>query len=386
MSEIPVTACVIGGGIVGSWTALHLVEAGMATTLIEQYPLPHANGSSHGATRAFRFLGDDPLQRLDYSLDRWRRLETQSGETLYLKTGLLNFSPPGDFYLEKHMAALEQARRPCEWLDDTAIADRFPMLEYPPEWGAAWDPNGGILFADQCLAAVQARYLALGGCVVTATAQSVETTGAGVCVPLFSLNGETEVRRFDRAVVCTGPWTAELLPALAPHLRSLLIPVTYWRDPTRSYRAAGGVPILFNARLTGVYALPSCEPHGHVKVLFHGGPEANPDSMDLAALDPYIEKVSRYVKDHLPLLEHRQPALLETCKYTMTPDNEPILDHFADNLVIGCGFSGSGFKHSPATGYMLASLALDRADTLPEGFMARRYALERFAKLEKDSE
>jgi len=35
---------VIGAGIIGSWTALHLAEAGISTTLIEQFPLPHARG------------------------------------------------------------------------------------------------------------------------------------------------------------------------------------------------------------------------------------------------------------------------------------------------------------------------------------------------------
>ena len=62
----------------------------------------------------------------------------------------------------------------------------------------------------------------------------------------------------------------------------------------------------------------------------------------------------------------------------MTPDTEPIIDRLADNLVVGCGFSGSGFKHSPATGWMLAALALDKVKTLPEGFFTDRYALDRF--------
>ena len=104
----------------------------------------------------------------------------------------------------------------------------------------------------------------------------------------------------------------------------------------------------------------------------------DPDSLDLAALEPYIEQVSRYVQRHLPLLEHEQPARLETCRYTVTPDNEPILDYVDENVVVGCGFSGSGFKHSPASGYALAALALKRANDLPKGFTMSRYALERF--------
>ena len=71
--------------------------------------------------------------------------------------------------------------------------------------------------------------------------------------------------------------------------------------------------------------------------------------------------------EHLPLLDHRQPAIQETCMYTMTPDGEPVIDRLPDVIIAGCGFSGSGFKHSPASGRMLAMLALGREEELPAG-------------------
>ena len=380
MKKQSATVSVIGGGIIGSWTALHLVEAGVRTTLFEQFPLPHTRGSSHGLSRAFRLLGELELARLDYSLVRWQSLEKATGETLFVKTGLLNFGPPGDPDLEKHMAVLRDGGRPFEWLESGTIAARYPMLKYSAEWGAAWDPNGGILIAHRCLNAVQSRFLALGGRIVTGRVELVESqVGAGVRIDVRSnTTGNMETLSFDRTVVCAGPWTAKLVPQLSGLLRSLSTPVTYWRDPSGSYSAATGFPILFNARLTGVYGLPSCEYHGLVKMLFHGGPETDPDTRDLVSCKPYVKKVNRYVRDHLPLLDHRKPAILETCMYTLTPDNDPILDRLASDLVVGCGFSGSGFKHSPATGWILAALALEQEDTVPEGFRADRYVMERF--------
>ena len=101
--------CVIGGGIIGSWTALHLAEAGAQTTLIEQFPLPHTRGSSHGLSRAFRFLGELEMGRLDYSLTRWLALQKAIGETLFIKTGLLNFGPPGDPELARYMNVLKDS-------------------------------------------------------------------------------------------------------------------------------------------------------------------------------------------------------------------------------------------------------------------------------------
>lgn len=123
------SVCVIGGGIIGSWTALHLAEAGVHTTLIEQFPLPHTRGSSHGLSRAFRFLGEHELDRLDYALSRWQALEDATGETLFVKTGLLNFGPPEDPDLEHFMEVLRNSERPVEWLDSETIAARFPRKD-----------------------------------------------------------------------------------------------------------------------------------------------------------------------------------------------------------------------------------------------------------------
>ena len=379
MTQDSLAVCVIGGGIIGSWTALHLAEAGVATTLIEQFPLPHTRGSSHGLSRAFRFLGELELGRLDYSLDRWQSLEDLSGTSLFVKTGLMNFGPPGDPDLEKYMAVLRDADRPCEWLDSEVIVTRFPMLSYPEEWGAAWDPNGGILIAHRCLNAVQSRFLALGGRIVTGRVESLQHEGAGVRTEVRSIStGDVASQSFDRAVVCAGPWTGKLLPQLKGLLSSILTPVTYWRDPTGNHSTAKGFPIIFNARLTGIYGLPSYEYPGLVKMLFHGGPETDPDTRDRVSFEPYVEKVSRYVRDHLKLLDHEKPAILESCLYTMSADGNPIIDRLAGNVAVGCGFSGSGFKHSPATGRMLAALVLEQDDDVPEGFRADRYKMGRF--------
>ena len=86
------------------------------------------------------------------------------------------------------------------------------------------------------------------------------------------------------------------------------------------------------------------------------------------------------MEEHLPGLDHSCPAILEKCLYTCTPDSQPIMDTMAaiPGLVIGCGFSGSGFKHSPASGRMLALLALGRESQLPESFQLEKCKLARF--------
>ncbi len=331
-------------------------------------------------SRAFRFLGELEMDRLDYSLSRWRSLEEGAGHPMFVRTGLLNLGPPGDSELERFMAVLRDSERPHEWLGSKELATRFPMLNYPQRWGAAFDPNGGILIAHRCLSAVQSRFAELGGSIVTGHIEAVEPrAGGGVRIAMRSdASGGIEEQHSDRAVICAGPWTGKLLPQLDGLLHCVRTPVTYWSDPTGSYSAASGFPIVFNARLTGVYGLPSYEYPGLAKVLFHGGPISDPDTRDLAAYEPYIRKVRDYVQEHLHLLDGRRPAILESCMYTMSPDSNPIIDRLASDVVVGCGFSGSGFKHAPATGWMLAALALEQDETIPQGFRSDRYTLDRF--------
>ena len=62
----------------------------------------------------------------------------------------------------------------------------------------------------------------------------------------------------------------------------------------------------------------------------------------------------------------------ESCIYTMTPDENPVIDTVPGkkNIVIGVGFSGTGFKLGPVTGGMLADLAMGVVDKQQASILA----------------
>jgi len=124
------------------------------------------------------------------------------------------------------------------------------------------------------------------------------------------------------------------------------------------------------------YAVPAAGGAPGVKVAAHLlGPRVDPRDGPFTGIDPVLEEeAAGYVRDRLPGLD---PAGLapETCLYTMTADEDFVLDR-AGPLVVGGGCSGHAFKFGPLLGEFLADLALGRDIPVPrERFALRRPSL-----------
>ena len=85
-----------------------------------------------------------------------------------------------------------------------------------------------------------------------------------------------------------------------------------------------------------------------------------------------VEAIAAYVERRLPGLRAR-PVAPETCLYTMTPDEDFVVDRVG-TVVVGAGFSGHGFKFAPLIGEALAALAMGEDPGLPPGRFSARGA------------
>jgi sarcosine oxidase subunit beta len=90
----------------------------------------------------------------------------------------------------------------------------------------------------------------------------------------------------------------------------------------------------------------------------------------------YVAEVGAQVADRFPSYASAGLAASWTGVYDVTPDWNPVLGALPEvpGLVVGFGFSGHGFKLSPAVGRVLAQTALG----LPTDVPLAPYALERF--------
>ena len=139
---------VVGAGVMGLASAWALRRAGRDVTVLEQFEVGHDRGSSHGASRIFRFAYDETewVALAQEALPLWRELEQESGTEVLHLTGLLD--------ARDDSAPLRRALEACsaeyELLAPAQVAERFGI---ELEGEVVLELHGGIVRADRALAA-----------------------------------------------------------------------------------------------------------------------------------------------------------------------------------------------------------------------------------------
>jgi sarcosine oxidase len=365
-----VEVAVVGSGLLGSATARALGARGVQAVVLEQFDLGHARGSSHGATRIFRLAYPDPayVQMALSALAAWDRLQDDAGEELLVRTGGLDTGPGAS----ECAAALTGRAVAHSWLAAGEVRERFPGIAPRPGERMLFQPDAGVCLAGRTVAALQRLALRDGVPIRARTPVLGIEPGAGRVV-LRTPAGEISA---GVAVIAAGPWSGRLLAGAlirAPRLTVTLQQVRYFRPAGD----AGAWPTLVEWSPAGLvwYAVPMAGDAPGVKVAAHvPGRAVDPRDGPFDEIDPALEdEAAQYVRTRLPGLE---PAGLapETCLYTMTADEDFVLDR-EGRLVVAAGCSGHAFKFGPVLGEMLAGLALGE-DT---GSGRTRFSLSRGA-------
>src|SRR5688500_18824765 len=86
----------------GAATAWALSHRGHDVTVYEQFEVGHDRGSSHGATRVYRYSYPDPryVAMMKEAMAHWARLEREAGLEILLKTGGLDTGKNLDAHAE----------------------------------------------------------------------------------------------------------------------------------------------------------------------------------------------------------------------------------------------------------------------------------------------
>ncbi|KAF8692460.1 hypothetical protein HU200_039556 [Digitaria exilis] len=360
---------VVGAGIIGSCTAHAAASRGARVLLLERFDFLHHLGSSHGESRIIRDAYSKPryLPMVRLARRLWSDVEAESGYRVYTPAPHLSFGPRGDATL---LAAVENAG--AVEVDD--LSKRWGGAFRLPDGSlaAVSEHGGGVLNASKAMAMFQALAVKNGAVVrdnseVVAVEKAPEG-GGGVAVKTSG----GEVFRGAKCVVTVGAWASKLLRSVAGveiPIQPLQTLTLYWRiKPGReeSLTAKAGFPTFSSTGEPPVYGIPSLEIPGLIKISCDGGPPCDPDSRDWAAGDREVtERVARWIevamKDHVEAAGG--PVIRQACMSCMTPDSDFVIDflggEFGEDVVVGVGFSGHGFKMAPAVGKFLAEMAID---------------------------
>ena len=154
MEHIEAKHVIIGAGAMGSAAAYQLARRGEPVLVIEQFALGHDRGSSHGAARITRHsYADLRYARLMPAAFRaWRELESEAGETLYVRTGGVSFSPPGADYTARVAASLADLGVPHWRGSGRAWNERHSVFGLPDLYDVVFEPDAGMLRAARAVA------------------------------------------------------------------------------------------------------------------------------------------------------------------------------------------------------------------------------------------
>ena len=379
---------VLGGGIVGASTAYSLVKQGQNVLLIDQFEPGHKQGSSHGDGRIIRFNYTEAIyvEMAMQVYPLWADLGKESGEGFIIESGLIEYGDASREEIGITEGILTKYDIPYERLSPAEANERFPQFTFEENSQVLFQPGGGVVRATPAVKALWRLVEEKGG--TTLTGKRIESVSAEENRVTVSIeNGETITAK--NLVLTAGGWTKKLAVQL-----NLDLPLTVTQEvlayfPTKNTainHQAGTMPGMIDYSIYDeiephFYSLPMMEIQGVKMGRHHAGAEIDADNERYIDHD-VVETMKRQITRRYPHL-NPEPMDMQSCLYSDTPDYHFILDQHPqyDNVTIGAGFSGHGFKFGPLLGEILAGLVLGQeAPVALDTFSIKRFDNQKLDK------
>jgi monomeric sarcosine oxidase len=370
---------VIGLGAMGSAAAYYAAKAGARVLGIEQFGLGHALGSSYGESRIIRYAYDHPdyIDMAKHAYPLWQTVEQDTGQTLIVRTGGLDWGRPDDPHFLNTRRSLELSGIAHELLTPAEVRERFPQFTLQPDEMGIYQADAGFVRATESILAHAAGARRHGALLL----EDTPVTAIDVSPDHVTVQTPNGVYSAARLVVTAGPWMGKIARQMGVNL-----PL----QPTREILAffATGQPELFTPERCPVwiyhgerlyYGIPNADGVSGFKVARHGRHEpTDPATINRVAEDEYIDELRGFLGKYIPA---GAGDLIKTyvCMYTMTPDENFIIDTLpgAPHIAIGSACSGHGFKFSTLVGKMLVDLVMHgKTDFYSDLFSLNRFGVK----------
>jgi len=373
---------VVGLGAIGSACLYQLAKRGQRVLGIDRYAPPHAWGSSHGETRITRQAigeGEAYVPLVSRSHEIWREIEAETGTELLVQCGALilaghesaaNHHGKGDF-VRRTIAAAVRFGISHEVLDAAEIGARYPQLVLTGAEIGYFEPGGGFVRPERCIAAQLSLARRHGAELLLDTAVAgYQADGPDATVVTTAGGGRLTAAQ---VIVAAGPWAGGMVGGAMGRHMQVCRQVLHWygADDEAAY-APERFPVFIwmhgDAPENYLYGFPVPSGSTGVKVATEQYGEVTADP-DLLRRDVLAAEEQAMFHDHVAgRLRGVRPGALRSsaCMYTVTPDSGFLVDWLPGDgrilLVSAC--SGHGFKHSAGLGEAVANGIADGAADL----------------------
>lgn len=351
---------VVGAGVFGSWTAHHLLKAGLQVTLIDAFGPAHSRASSGGESRLTRgAYGRDAIytRMAADSLPQWRELSARAGLPIFIPNGVLFFFRAEEPYFQETAAAHEVLGLPTEVLGRPEMTRRFPMIDFDGVTVGLFEPGFGALMARRAVLTLVDDFVRSGGTYLTGSAVA----------PIASDSAASELKLSsgeriggDLFVFALGPWLPKLFPdVVGERIAATRQEVFFFAPPSGDDRfSAGRMPcwVDFNGG-DMFYGFPDLESRGVKFAHDAHGPIVDPDKLDRRPTDSALAEVIAFRDQRFSLLKGAPLTEARVCQYENSSNGDFLIDLHPrwNNVLLVGGGSGHGFKHGPEVGRYAAA-------------------------------
>lgn len=350
---------VVGGGIIGSCTAVELAGrgAGRVRLLEKRFPGAGSTGKS-GAILRQHYSHETTVRMARRSLQHYAEFEQRFGRDIgFRRPGMLFLVPASNrSALEQNIALQQRLGVEVSLLEVEQIRRLERRIEVDDDLLAAWEPEAAYVNPVRTVGAMASLAAEQGvnvSCDCGIESVEVETGGS----LLIETSGGEKISA-GRVVLCAGPWTQSILQRLGlEYPLQAVRPEQAYLEPPSDF---GGQTAIYADLTTGVYWKP--EDAGWTRIgklsFEEDDPVADPDFYDEGVSHKFIEFSRSAISRRLP--RFRESVSWGGCGalYTVTPDSHPLIGAVpeVEGLFLASGFSGHGFKMGPAVGAGLAGL------------------------------
>ncbi|MGV9481857.1 NAD(P)/FAD-dependent oxidoreductase [Gordonia aichiensis] len=379
MSTQTASIVIIGGGLEGVATAWALAQRGITDVVVCERDTVGGGmtGKSSGIVRCH--YGVSSLAAMAATgLEVFEKAEEIFGTDIgFRQTGyVVGVGEANVDNLRRSLAAQREVGVQTEEMDVSEVAKLWPAADLAPFAAFGWEERGGYGDAYQTAQAFAASARAAGVTIKQGTTVKGLLTD-GDRVTGVELADRSTISA-DTVVVATGVWTKPFLDEYG-----IDVPIRVHREQIVMIHPGmelGAVPVF-----SDLVSLQYVRPDVRGEILF-----GNSDLAELEIADPdgYLNRADEAFLDlTVDKVGTRFPAFTDAsitssyarC-YDVTPDWNPVISRGPlDGLVIAAGFSGHGFKISPAVGRLVADLVVDGRSNDPR-IPESDFRLSRFAE------